>query len=92
MTSTTKPLYAIMRCQRLKAPSNVKGSAYHIERLQPTPNARPGIVNPWAIGGPDIYGRAKKVWAKIPNIRKDNVHGIEVVMTATPEAKSRERT
>lgn len=86
MTSTTKPLYAIMRCQRLKAPSNVKGSAYHIERLQPTPNARPGIVNPWAIGGPDIYGRAKKVWAKIPNIRKDNVHGIEVVMTATPEA------
>ncbi len=86
MTSNTKPLYAIMRCQRLKAPSNVKGSAYHIERLQPTPNARPGIVNPWAIGGPDIYGRAKKVWAKIPNIRKDNVHGIEVVMTATPEA------
>lgn len=86
MANLGRPLYAIMRAARLKTPTEVRASAYHIERLQPTPNARPGITNPWAAGGPDIYGRAKKVWAKIPNIRKDNVHGIEVVMTATPEA------
>lgn len=86
MANLGRPLYAIMRTARLKSPVNVRGSAYHIERLQRTPNARPGVVNPWALGGPDIYERAKKVWAKIPGIRKDNVHGIEVVMTATPEA------
>lgn len=78
--------YAILRVAKLKAAVNVRGSAYHIERLQPTPNARPGIENPWAAGGPNIYERAKAVWAKIPKIKKDTVHGIEVVMTASPEA------
>lgn len=78
--------YAILRVAKLKAAANVKGSAYHIERLQPTPNARPGIVNPWVFGGPNMYQRAKAVWAKIPHMRKDNVHGVEVVLTASPEA------
>jgi hypothetical protein len=78
--------YAILRLAKLKSAVNVRGSAYHIERLQPTPNARPGVTNPWVAGGPNIYERAKAVWAKIPKIKKDAVHGIEVVMTASPEA------
>lgn len=86
MTTSSKPLYAIMRMARLKTTAEVRASAYHIERLQATPNARPGVHNPWVAGGPDLWGRAKKVWGKIPGIRKDNVRGIEVMMSATGEA------
>jgi hypothetical protein len=78
--------YAIMRTAKLKAPANVSAAASHIERSRPTHNARPGIANKWLIGGPGMYAKAEKVWAQIPKKRSDAVHGIEVVMTASPEA------
>lgn len=78
--------YAIMRTAKLKAPANVSAAASHIERTRPTHNARPGVANEWLIGGPGMYAQAEKVWAKIPKKRSDAVHGIEVVMTASPEA------
>ena len=37
MTTSSKPLYAIMRMARLKTAAEVRGSAYHIERLQAAP-------------------------------------------------------
>lgn len=78
--------YAIMRTAKLKAPANVSASASHIERTRPTHNARPDVANTWLIGGPGMYAKAEKIWAQIPKKRSDAVHGIEVVMTASPEA------
>lgn len=78
--------YAIMRTAKLKAPANVSAAASHIERSRPTANARPGVANKWLMGGPGMYAEAEKIWAMIPKKRSDAVHGIEVVMTASPEA------
>lgn len=78
--------YAILRTKKLKAPGNVAASASHIERTRPTHNADPSVANQWLIGGPGMYAAAKKVWSKIPKIRKDSVHAFEVLLTASPEA------
>lgn len=78
--------YAIFRTEKLKAPSNVAGSAAHIERSKPTPNADPTIANRWLIGGPGLYQQAKALWATIPKMRSDAVHAFETLMSASPEA------
>lgn len=78
--------YAILRTKKLKAAGNVAASASHIERTRPTHNADPAVANEWLIGGPGMYAAAKKIWEKIPKIRKDSVHAFEVLLTASPEA------
>ena len=65
---------------------NVAGSASHIERTRPTHNANPDIKNEWLVGDGSMYEKSKKVWDKIPKIRKDAVHAFEVLLTASPEA------
>lgn len=81
--------YAIMRTKKLKTPGNVAASASHIERTRPTHNADLTISNEW-LGGtaPGMYAKAKDVWDRIPKKRSDAVHGIEVLLTASPEAFS----
>lgn len=78
--------FAILRTKKLKTPGNVAGSASHIERSRPTHNARPGVANEWLAGGPGMYAQAKQIWDGIPKMRSDAVRGIEVLMTASPEA------
>lgn len=81
--------YAIMRTKKLKTPGNLAASASHIERTRPTHNADLTISNEW-LGGtaPGMYAKAKEVWDQIPKKRSDAVHGIEVLLTASPEAFS----
>lgn len=81
--------YAILRTKKLKSPGNVAACASHIERTRPTRNADLTISNEW-LGGtaPGMYAKAKEVWDRIPKKRSDAVHGIEVLLTASPEAFS----
>lgn len=79
--------FAIMRTKKLKTPANVSAAASHIERTRPTHNANLEVANEWLTKtGPGMYARAEAVWDKIPKKRSDAVHGIEVLMTASPEA------
>lgn len=81
--------YVIMRVEKLKDPGNVAGAAAHIERTRATPNADPAKTasNEWLAGEPGIYQRAKASWEGLDKAPRSNaVHGLEVLLTASPEA------
>lgn len=86
--------YAIMRTAKLKTVGNVAGACAHIERTIGTPNADPARTpqNEWLIGGPKMFEAAQKTWEKLDRKpRKNAVHGIEVLMTASPEIFEKEK-
>lgn len=79
--------FAILRTAKLKTRANVSAACSHIERTRPTHNANPAIANRWVLGGPGMYARAEAVWDGLSAApRSTAVHGIEVLMTASPEA------
>ena len=86
--------FSIMRTAKLKTAGNVAGACAHIERTIDTPNADPARtpLNEWLIGGPKMFEAAQKTWEKLDRKpRKNAVHGIEVLMTASPEIFEKEK-
>lgn len=81
--------HIIMRTAKLKTAGNVGGACAHIERTRDTPNADPSApASRWLMGdGPGMADRARAIWDGLDTPPRSNaVHGIEVVLTASPEA------
>jgi hypothetical protein len=78
-----------MRIQKLKRRVDVVGALNHIERNNPTANANPDKFseNKILAGTNNAMIRADEIYQnEVGTIRKNAVHGIEVLMTASPEA------
>jgi len=74
---------------KIKTLGNLRGSAKHTFRQRETPNADPELrsANEVWIGPDDAEGVAEAWAARAPErIRKNAVHGLEYLVTASPEA------
>lgn len=79
--------YAILRVQKLKTNTEVRGSLRHAFRAQDTPNADPSREHENTHSGADSVEEAMKAYkARLPEkVRKNGVRCIEYLMTASPE-------
>lgn len=80
--------FAIMRTKKLKTLQNVASAIGHIERSVDTPNADPKKNNIYLHG--QQGGLMQNYYSSLDSldkkVRKNAVHGIEILMTASPEA------
>jgi len=80
------PAYAIFDRDKLKSMRSVAGAGRHTDRLQPTPNAQPGVENRELIPTEGksleqlVGDRLEGVWR-----RKDSVLCVELFLSASPE-------
>ena len=88
----TPTQYAVMRCQKHKSRSSIKGSLKHTFREEETPNADPNRLQlnkqlwPKEPQGDNSNSVAERIDERLPDkIRKNGVHAVEYVMTASPE-------
>ena len=79
--------YAILRVQKLKTNTQVRGSLKHAFRAQNTPNADPSREDQNTHIGADSVQTAMEAYKeKLPEkVRKNGVRCIEYLMTASPE-------
>ena len=83
-----RPMYAIIRTQKLKSKRAISGAIRHNLREQNTPNADPEALREnEVLEGPDTHRGVMHYYdEKLPNkVRSNAVHGIETVVTASPE-------
>ena len=80
--------YAILRVQKLKTNTAVRGSLKHAFRDQPTPNADSSMeAENSHIGAASVEEAISKYKGKLPEkVRKNGVRCIEYLMTGSPDA------
>lgn len=81
--------FAVLRVAKIKTLGNLRSSAKHTFRQRETPNADPELksANEVWIGPDDADGVAAAWAARAPEqIRKNAVHALEYLVTASPEA------
>lgn len=83
--------YGILRVEKLKKLTNLKGSLMHAFREQDTPNADPArkgqniLLTPDANNVESTMAKYEQLKPKEGKIRSDVVHALEVLVTASPE-------
>ena len=79
--------YAILRVQKLKTNTAMRGSLKHAFRAQDTPNADPSRESENSHHGADSVNEAMaKYKDRLPNkVRKNGVRAIEYLVTSSPE-------
>ena len=79
--------YAILRVQKLKTNTAVRGSLKHAFRDQPTPNADPSREDDNShLGASSVEEAMSKYKGRLPEkVRTNGVRCIEYLMTGSPE-------
>ena len=91
VVSSAPRRFAVLRVAKIKTLGNLRSSAKHTFRQRETPNADPGLKDANEVWiGPDNAEGVAEAWAdRTPEkIRKNAVHALEYLVTASPEALS----
>lgn len=83
--------FAVLRVAKIKTLGNLRSSAKHTFRQRETPNADPGLKDANEVWiGPESAEGVVEAWVdRAPEtIRKNAVHALEYLITASPEALS----